>query len=693
MPVTCRKIGKKFRIVGPNGRIEKTGKGNATDGGGHPTRGACGLQARAINTNVENVKQPKRTKIVPSNPLKADPTRSKTLRDQFTREITKRFTVVKGNVNRLIIIEDAFGLKRINQPLGNEENEDGDREKDSEATHNPDKSNDRRTIGENLGSNNTSRLYNYLRTVGAENEVRNTRFAFQSDPNKVEEFRKWLQTQFSIIVPPNAGERLENQWWTQFVEEGYRKGAGRAFDDTRVAQRALAGTPEQEAFFQGTREEFLRSSFGKPETIAKIKSLSGRMFTELKGITDEMSKVLTRELAQGLARGENPLVIARTINKAIDKIGAAKARVIARTEIVRAHAEGQLDALETLGVTEVGVMVEWSTAGDDRVCPLCAPLDGVVLKLREARGIIPRHPMCRCSWIPANVGESPKGQKRTEPQIDKAFDKSIKAESDARSLADQKKKSKWLGTDKTIAKTRPESIIEPAKPVRKPTPKKRVITPKPQPKVTKPKVTKKPTPKVTKRVVTKKPVKQPIKKKPVTQEPELKKSLSKAEREIQNLPNERSYIFDKNGKVLDITNGTEDTITLSLENIKQSKGNITLHNHTAFSDGTVSSFSRADIQGSIQRAEFSTHVITQKGHRVAMSYKDTLKDLTSDQRRKLARKVVKSYDKEVKVQAQKWMRKSVRGEITRQEAVFQVSNSTWENVAKKFNLDYKVKFP
>src|SRR5690606_33704519 len=83
--------------------------------------------------------------------------------------------------------------------------------------------------------------------------------------------------------------------------------------------------------------------------------------------------------------------IARELNRQID-VGAKRAATIARTEIVRAHNEGALDALEELGVDEIGVMVEWSTAGDNRVCPLCRPLEGVILKTKEAHGMFPRHP-------------------------------------------------------------------------------------------------------------------------------------------------------------------------------------------------------------------------------------------------------------------------------------------------------------
>jgi GNAT superfamily N-acetyltransferase len=70
---------------------------------------------------------------------------------------------------------------------------------------------------------------------------------------------------------------------------------------------------------------------------------------------------------------------------------------------IRAHAEGQLTALEAAGVEQVSAAAEYDTTGDGKVCPKCRPLDGVVLTVPEARGMIPRHPRCRCAWKPAVV--------------------------------------------------------------------------------------------------------------------------------------------------------------------------------------------------------------------------------------------------------------------------------------------------
>jgi len=138
------------------------------------------------------------------------------------------------------------------------------------------------------------------------------------------------------------------------------------------------------------------------------------------------------------------MTIAREMNRTIDKMTRSRARVLARTEIIHAHAEGQLDSFEDLGVEEVGVEAEWSTAGDMHVCPVCSSLQGVVMSVAKARGLIPRHPQCRCAWIPANVGESAVGQKRGAA-AEAAMKKSILAEKPGSRFGAARDKSAWRG--------------------------------------------------------------------------------------------------------------------------------------------------------------------------------------------------------------------------------------------------------
>ena len=254
-------------------------------------------------------------------------------------------------------------------------------------------------------------------------------YAFNTDPQKVAAFKTWLQGRFKELFP------TQNDPWRRYVEAGFKQGAGRAFEDVNKAKRL--GGDKQLDFYNGTKDQFLRSSFAQPVAIDKVQLLAGRTLDELDNVTTDMSNRMTRVLTDGLVKGESPREVADALADEVD-IGAARAETIARTETIRAHAEGQLHALEEMGVEEVGVAVEWSVAGGPRwsdlspkerrlvthVCKLCEPMEGVVLKLAEAKGMIPRHPNCRCAWIPANVGEDDEGQKDTKKAIDAAMEDS-----------------------------------------------------------------------------------------------------------------------------------------------------------------------------------------------------------------------------------------------------------------------------
>lgn len=56
MPVHVKKIGKKYRLVDPDGSIVKNKGGTAADGGGHTTHGQAVAQAQAINISQSKKK-------------------------------------------------------------------------------------------------------------------------------------------------------------------------------------------------------------------------------------------------------------------------------------------------------------------------------------------------------------------------------------------------------------------------------------------------------------------------------------------------------------------------------------------------------------------------------------------------------------------------------------------------------------
>lgn len=231
-------------------------------------------------------------------------------------------------------------------------------------------------------------------------------YAFASDSMKLSDFNAWFKEQADanlLTLQPGTGQ----PWSTTYVDSAYRKGAMRAYLDAHKAD--LTGPSD---FYKGDQSAFLRDAFTQGEMYSKLEMVATRTFEELKGVTAAMGQQMNRIMAEGLANGNHPNVIARDMFKQIGKLERTRYRVIARTEVIRAHAEGQLDSFTLLGVDRLGVKAEWSTAGDDRVCEQCLGMEAETFTIDEARGLIPLHPQCRCAWIPAEDTKRQRAQRR-----------------------------------------------------------------------------------------------------------------------------------------------------------------------------------------------------------------------------------------------------------------------------------------
>jgi len=227
-------------------------------------------------------------------------------------------------------------------------------------------------------------------------------FEFRSDPDKLEAFNAWLTERINAqILSAPAGTPAQTPWTAKYIQSAYRQGMVSAF---------FASKTEFEEFERNI-DRFLRDAFNQPETMNKIRLLATRAFEDLKGVTSTMSSQMSRILAQGLAEGRHPTEIAREMNEKISNLTRTRALLIAKTETIRAHAEGTLDGFEELGIDELGIIAEYTTSGLDNVCPICQKLEGVKFTVDEARGIIPQHPNCSCAWT-VSVDTEPKKRRR-----------------------------------------------------------------------------------------------------------------------------------------------------------------------------------------------------------------------------------------------------------------------------------------
>lgn len=94
--------------------------------------------------------------------------------------------------------------------------------------------------------------------------------------------------------------------------------------------------------------------------------------------------VSQKQAAESVAK-----TIAEELASAIGKtLGASESRVVSTEAVAAKHLkfieEHKFDT------------VKWVTAADERVCPECGPLDGLVFATADNAPMIPRHPNCRC---------------------------------------------------------------------------------------------------------------------------------------------------------------------------------------------------------------------------------------------------------------------------------------------------------
>lgn len=271
-----------------------------------------------------------------------DPTHTLTLRRAFEADFNRRFRELKKLIRETIVKDDAFGLKVNATSAG----------------------------------------------AGA--------FAFARSGDKVQLFMDWLRdAQDELLFEVRRGTRVGtagNMLWSDiYIESAYQRGLAQSINRMRGAGADIS-------------DRWLDSAFYRPIHADQVGLIFTRTYNDLVGITEAMDQQISRVLAQGMAQGLDGITLAKQLEDRVDKIGRTRARTLARTEIVSAHAEASLNGYEEAQVAGVELEAEFSTSGDEAVCQICKALaDNGPYTIQQARGLIPAHPNCRCAWIPIVV--------------------------------------------------------------------------------------------------------------------------------------------------------------------------------------------------------------------------------------------------------------------------------------------------
>lgn len=132
--------------------------------------------------------------------------------------------------------------------------------------------------------------------------------------------------------------------------------------------------------------------------------LKGYRITWIRGISDTTAKQIVKLIEAWVQAGE-PLSVLEARLAGLEEIDTRRAGQIAATEVTRLYADANQMAWKASGLVGEN---RWMTARDDKVCPWCGPLDGMVVPLGEngfttVEGDIgvtgpPLHVGCRC-WL------------------------------------------------------------------------------------------------------------------------------------------------------------------------------------------------------------------------------------------------------------------------------------------------------
>lgn len=298
-----------------------------------------------------------------------DPTRTTFLRNTAVHESNRRFNNLITLIKKAVDTEDVFGL----------------------------------------------RLHTYA-TPGK------NAFAYKLDMQKIEEFNRWLQEQidneiFEVINLPRYGTSLDPTWLNKYITESYKRGVERARQELRKAGYPVPVLPMG----------IILPIMSVPLHVDAVGVLYIRAFNELKGITDAMSQLISRVLAQGIVDGVNAKTLARRLVSVINGSGVGelgitdtlgrfipamrRAEIMVRTELIRAHHYANINEYRNWSVYGVTVMAEFKTAGDARVCSICESMEGNIYTLDEVLPLIPVHPQCRCMAMPITLDKQGKRER------------------------------------------------------------------------------------------------------------------------------------------------------------------------------------------------------------------------------------------------------------------------------------------
>jgi SPP1 gp7 family putative phage head morphogenesis protein len=248
-------------------------------------------------------------------------------------------------------------------------------------------------------------------------------YDFTTTEAKGRQFMDWLMGQqdkgvLEIKYGLQQGVPLQQPWTNAYIDTAYQRGIAEARRKMNVAGYTISQTP-------------VGAAFNQPIHADRIGALYSRTFEDLKSVLQFsnaetrrlITEGLTTGITTGIAEGRSPRriaqILAKDVNSRVNQIGRTRARMIARTEVIRAHHVASINEFRAYEVEGVEIEAEWNALTKVEgygVCPECQALMGKKFTLAQIEPLLPRHPNCRCTAIPIPKGVPKPGSPVVKPR-------------------------------------------------------------------------------------------------------------------------------------------------------------------------------------------------------------------------------------------------------------------------------------
>jgi len=208
-------------------------------------------------------------------------------------------------------------------------------------------------------------------------------------------------------------EQLTQKWPETFsIEHFYQRLEDLTTQELIGPAAAILAKEILDAFTHGTKyaDLNLKAKMGiklgapleeRQRAWQKVGALVEKSKGEFKGVSDAVNQQIRRAVADGMVNEESLSTVTKKIQEVTESVGENRARMIARTETMKAINTGVKERYTRMGIERV----EFLAAEDERVCEICGDLDGQVFDIGKAPEV-PVHPNC---LLPDTRCETPGG--------------------------------------------------------------------------------------------------------------------------------------------------------------------------------------------------------------------------------------------------------------------------------------------